>query len=326
LTASLYRDQRVLTRPGRTASGRRAARARTAGRRRRWPAPQPTGPQRFLAVVIAAGCALCCSWYVRQVATADRSVLTGAVTSTGVLDLNFAAPGVVARVLVHVGQQVRRNQLLATESAPGSAAIETADAAAVAADKQQLGAEAGGVASVAAIRAQLARDEARLAIDEQAAAQRRIFAPAAGVITAVDAQPGQSAAPGGIRDLIGQQSPVDPPPLFSLLPKSPQVGTKSGLGSVAAMPAIQLRTSRSWQVLMLVPEGSAASVRGGQPVRVSVPAAGLSAVPGVVEQLLATPVITADGGMYEAVVTVGSRQDPPLDGMTANILLTSAGR
>jgi multidrug efflux pump subunit AcrA (membrane-fusion protein) len=326
LTASLYRDQLVATRPARPASGRRAARARTAGRRRRWPARQPTGSQRFLAVAIAAACVLGCGWYVRQVAAADRSVLTGSVASTGVLDLNFGAAGVVARVLVHVGQRVRRNQLLATESAPGSAAIDTADAAAVAADKQQLGAEAGGAASVAGIRAQLARDEARLATGEQAAAQRRIFAPAAGVVTAVDAQPGQSAAPGGIRAVVGQQSPADPPPLFSLLPKPPQLSARSGLAGVAALPAIQLRTSGSWQVLMLVPEGSVASVRAGQAVRVSVPAAGLSAVPGVVKQILATPVMTADGGMYEAVVTAGMRPDPPLDGMTANIQLTPAGR
>jgi len=319
LTASLYRDQRVIA----AARGPAAAatrRRRTAGRRRRWQARQPTGSQRFLAVTVAVTCALGCGWYVRAVAAADRSALTGSVASTGVLDLNFGTAGVVASVFVRVGQRVHRNQLLATESAPGAAAVDSADAAAVAADKEEL-AQAGQPG----IRAQLARDEARLAVDRQVIGQRRIVAPAAGIVTAIDAQPGQSAAPGGIRDYVGQQSPVGAPPLFSLLPRSPQASTKPGGTTAATLPMIQLRTSGGWQVLMLVPEGTAATIRAGEPVRVSVPAAGLSAVPGTIRGVLAAPVSTADGDMYEAVVTVASRRaDPPLDGMTADILVLHA--
>ena len=52
-------------------------------------------------------------------------------------------------------------------------------------------------ASIASDRAQLARDEAKLATDKQNLAQTRILAPAAGVVTAVDAEAGQSAAPAG---------------------------------------------------------------------------------------------------------------------------------
>ena len=45
-------------------------------------------------------------------------------------------------------------------------------------------------------------------------------------------------------------------------------------------------------------------------------------MPGTIEEVLATPVMTADGDMYEAVVTIASHgADPPLDGMTANISL-----
>jgi hypothetical protein len=88
------------------------------------------------------------------------------------------------------------------------------------------------------------------------------------------------------------------------------------------LPMIQLRTSGSWEVLVLVPESAASSVRTGQAVRVSVPAARLAAVSGTIEEVLATPVVTADGDMYEAVVTIASHgADPPLDGMTANISL-----
>jgi multidrug efflux pump subunit AcrA (membrane-fusion protein) len=295
---------------------------RAGGTRRRWPARQTTSVQRFVGLLVAVACVLTCFWYVRQVAAADRNVLTGSVTSTGVVDLNFTAAGVVANVLVRVGETVHKNQLLATEVAPGAVAIETADAAAVTADKEQLGAQTGTAASIASDRAQLARDEAKLAGDEQNLAQTRILAPAAGVVTAVDAEPGQSAAPAGIRDYVGDPSPADPPPLFSLLPESPQVSSKAGVTGATTLPMIELRTSGSWEVLALVPESSASSVRAGQAVQVSVPSARLTAVPGTIEEVLATPVTTAEGDMYEALVTIAShRADPPLDGMTANISL-----
>jgi multidrug efflux pump subunit AcrA (membrane-fusion protein) len=325
VTASLFRDQRVVVEQHVAGSAGTAAGPRAGGTRRRWPARQTTGLQRFIGVLVAVSCLVACFWYVRQVASADRDVLTGSVTSTGVVDLNFAAAGVVASVLVRVGESVRKKQLLATESAPGAVAIETADAAAVTADKEQIDAQGGttgAAASIASDRAQLARDEARLATDEENLAQTRILAPAAGVVTAVDAQPGQAAAPAGIRDYAGAPASADPPPLFSLLPESPQVSSKAGMTGATTLPMIQLRTSGSWEVLVLVPESAASSVRTGQAVRVSVPAARLAAVSGTIEEVLATPVVTADGDMYEAVVTIASHgADPPLDGMTANISL-----
>ena len=321
MAASLFRDQRVIADPRRVPSSR-AVRSRARGTRRRWPARQTTGVQRVLGLLIAAACALACCWYVHRVVLADAEVMTGSVTSTGVVNLNFGAAGVVARVLVHVGEHVRENELLATEAAPEETAIESADAAAVTADKEQLAAQDGSAASVAADRAQLARDEAKLAADRQAIAQSRIVAPAAGTVTAVDAEPGQTAAPAGIADYVGQSAPVDPPPLFSLLPEDPEVSSRSGVTGSLMLPVIQLRTSPGWEVLVLVPESSAAAVRAGQAVGVSVPAAGLTAVQGSISEVLATPVTTAEGEMYEAIVTVTSLgPDPPLDGMTANVHL-----
>jgi multidrug efflux pump subunit AcrA (membrane-fusion protein) len=330
VTASSFRDQRVIARPAaapaRPAPARPAQRARAAGSRRRWPTRQTSGSQRALGLILAVACALTCCWYVQQIARADRDVITGSVTSTGVLELNFGTPGVVATVLARVGEHVRKGQLLATEVAPGELAVEAADKAAVAADKEQLGVQAGTAASVAADKAQLARDEAKLAADEETIALSRIVAPTAGIVTAVDAQPGQAAAPAGVRDYVGQPSPVAAPPLFSLLPESPQAGSKSGVTGSATLPVIQMRTSRSWEVLVLVPEGLAASVRPGQPVRVSVPADGLGAVPGDVQEMLATPVSTSEGDMYEAIVTVRRHwSDPPLDGMTADVTLAQRG-
>jgi multidrug efflux pump subunit AcrA (membrane-fusion protein) len=330
VTASLFRDQRVIPQAQRSAP--RASRSRARGARRRGPVRRATGLQRAGGAVVAVICVVVCGWYVHQVAGGDRDVLTGSVTSTGVVDLNFASAGVVASVLVHVGERVRKNQLLAAESAPGAAAIATADAEAVSADRAQLDAQTSAV-GVADGRAQLARDEAKLASDEQAIEQSRIVAPAAGVVTAVDAQPGQTAEPAGIREYVGDPAPESAPPLFSLLPLSPQVSVKTGMTGSATLPMVQLRISTSWDVLALLPASMAPSVRNGQAVQVSVPAAGLNAVRGVVQDVLAQPVTTADGDMYEAIVTVPSHcctshgADLPLDGMTANIMLpTETGR
>jgi multidrug efflux pump subunit AcrA (membrane-fusion protein) len=252
---------------------------------------------------------------------ADQLLITGVVTSAGVLDLNFPSPGVVQRVLVHVGQRVAARQLLATEADPGEAAIEAADATAVAADEQQV--RGAGHASLAPERAQLARDRSRLAADRQLLAERRIVAPAAGVINAVDAGPGQTAEPDGIADELGQAGPVAAPPLFSLLPEAPQASAKGGSAPSATLPMIQLRAAGGWEVLALVPQSSAGRVRAGQPVTVSIPAAHLTGLDGVVREVLATPVNTADGDMYEAIVTVSSpAPGTPLDGMTANVALT----
>ncbi len=325
MTASLFRDQRVIAQPGPSAP---TARPRARGTRRRGPARQTTGVQRAGGALIAVACVLTCCWYVGQIASANRDVITGSVTSAGVIDLNFAAAGVVADVLVHVGERVRKDQLLATEFAPDAAAIATADAEAVTADRAQLGAQTGAV-SVAGDRAQLARDEAKLAADEQVIAQSRIVAPAAGVVTAVDAQPGQTAEPAGIREDVGDPAPASPPPLFSLLPLSPQVSAKTGMTGAATLPMIQLQISGGWEVLALIPASTAPSVRTGLAVRVSVPAVGLGGVPGVVQELLAAPVATAEGDMYEAIVTVASRShgaEPPLEGMTANIALPPDAR
>jgi hypothetical protein len=81
---------------------------------------------------------------------------------------------------------------------------------------------------------------------------------------------------------------------------------------------ILFRTSRNWQVEVVVPENSASTVQPGTIVIVAVPAAHLSGVRGRVEGLLPTPVRTAQGVSYQVLVTVLSHQpDPPLSGMAA---------
>jgi hypothetical protein len=96
------------------------------------------------------------------------------------------------------------------------------------------------------------------------------------------------------------------------------------LDGAFAQPLIALRTSAGWQVKMLVPESSISAVRRGLDVTLSVPAAGLSGVRGYIQELLPTPVITATGVAYQAVVHVlGQQRAVPFSGMTANVQLAS---
>jgi hypothetical protein len=59
-------------------------------------------------------------------------------------------------------------------------------------------------------------------------------------------------------------------------------------------------------------------------VTISVPAAGISGVPGRVQEVLPTPQSTASGVAYQAVVKVFGHQDTaPLSGMSADVELNS---
>jgi membrane fusion protein, macrolide-specific efflux system len=285
-----------------------------------------TRPQRIGAVLIAVACIFAAAWYVPRIAAADGSSLSGAVTSDGIVYLNFSSSGQLATMTVGVGQQVRKGQLLATEAAPAVAAVLAAARAAIAADKSELAAaqSAGTAAAIDAAQAQLARDQGQLAVDRADTAGTRIVAPSAGTVIAVNGQPGEIADADGIRDYSSQPqgAAITQQPLFSLFPDGPQSSVASGSASGVALPVIALRTSSAWQVSVLVPESSVADVRTGEMVSIDVPAAGLTRIPGRVEELLATPIATAQGIDYEAVVTViGRAQDSPPSGMAADVQL-----
>jgi multidrug efflux pump subunit AcrA (membrane-fusion protein) len=288
-----------------------------------------TRPQRAAAALIAGACLFGAVWYVPRIAAADGRSLSGTVTSTGVVYLNFSSSGQLATINVHAGEKVSKGQLLATEVAPAAAAVLAAARAAIAADKSELAAAlSGGTAAAAdAARAQLARDEGQLAMDRADAAGTRIIAPSAGVVLAVNGQPGETADADGIRDYSSglQDAPVTQRPLFSLFPEGPQSSVVAGgPGSVVSLPVIALRTSDTWQVTVLVPESSVGQIRARQAVSIDVPAASIGGVPGRIQELLATPVATAQGTGYQAVVTVlDQRQDAPPDGMAADVQLGS---
>jgi membrane fusion protein, macrolide-specific efflux system len=288
-----------------------------------------TGLQRTGAALIAAACIFAAIWYVPRIASADNRSLAGAVTSSGVVYLNFSSSGQLSSIRASIGEHVRKGQLLATETAPAESSVLSAARAVISADKAALAAQlsAGLATGIATARAQLARDQAALAVDRADAAGTRILAPAAGTVVAVNGQPGETVDADGVRDYAteSQGTPVTQQPLFSLFPEGPQSGTSSsGSAADAALPVIALRTSSSWQVSVLIPESSVTSIRPGEVVSIDVPAAGLTAIPGRVQALLDTPVTTSQGTTYQAVVDVlDHRQYPPPTGMAANVQLGS---
>lgn len=285
--------------------------------------------QRAGAALIAGACIFAAAWYVPGIVAADGRSLAGTVTSDGTIYLNFSASGKLAKITARIGQHVRKGQLLATEAAPARGAVLTANRAVIAADQAQLhAAKAAGLwPPIAIARAQLAKDKAQAAVDRAELAGTRIFAPSAGTVVAVNGQPGETADADGIRDYSSQPQgpPVTQQPLFSLFPEGPQPSTGAGASAAAvSLPVIGLRTSSTWQVVVLVPENSVAAVQPGRVVTIAVPAAHITAMPGRIQELLATPVATAQGMAFQAVVTVlGHQQDPPPNGMAADVQLHS---
>ena len=284
--------------------------------------------QRAGAALIAGACIFAAAWYVPGIVAADGRSLTGTVTSNGTIYLNFSGSGKLAKITARIGQHVRKGELLATEAAPARGAVLIADRAVIAADKAQLhvAKAAGSRPAIATALAQLAKDKAQAAVDRAEAAGTRIFAPSAGTVVAVNGLPGETADAEGIRDYSSQPQgpPITQQPLFSLFPEGPQPSTESGGSAAASLPVIALRTSSTWQVVVLVPENSVAAVQPGQVVTIAVPAAHITATPGRVQELLATPVATAQGLAYQAVVTVlDHQQDPPPAGMAADVQLRS---
>jgi membrane fusion protein, macrolide-specific efflux system len=309
---------------GQRVAGQRDAAQQPADRTRR----HITRPQRTAATLIAAACLFGAAWYVPEIAAADGSSLSGTVTSSGVVYLNFSSSGQVATISAHVGQQISKGELLATEVAPAAAAVLAADRAAITADKSELtAAQSGGsTAAIDTAQAQLARDKGQLALDRADAAGTRIVAPSAGTVIAVNGEPGETADAEGIRDYSSEPggTSLTQRPLFSLFPDGPQSSTADGSDAVTPAPIIALRTSDTWQVTVLIPESSVAKIKAGQDVTIDVPAADITGVPGRIQELLTMPVATSQGTDYEAVVTVlDGRQVSPPSGMAANVQLGS---
>jgi multidrug efflux pump subunit AcrA (membrane-fusion protein) len=291
--------------------------------------PRPSWPQRGGGLVIAALCVAAAIWYVPRVIHDDSKLFTGTVTSSGMVDLNFTKSGYLASVPVHAGQPVHKGQMLAAEYAPAVNALITADKAAIASDQARL-AQLKAVpvvdeqAQVAAAQASLAKDQAQLASDKVDASATQILAPSDGTVVAVNGQPGETVSADGIRTgATSQPAQTAQAPLFSLLPEGPQA-SRTAAGDSAALPVVALRTSASWHVVALIPESTVSSIRVGQPVTVSVPAAGITHVRGQIDEVLPTPTATSGGTAYQTVIGIaGHEAAVPLDGMAADVRVGS---
>jgi multidrug resistance efflux pump len=295
-----------------------------------------TWPQRIGGILIAGACVVSAAWYVPRVISDDRQLLTGTVTSSGVIALNFTDSGQISKVDVRLNQLVRKGQVLAFEYDPNADTVVAADKETISAEQAKIAElRAAGAADPAAVpadsaqlaadKAELAVDEAQLATDRMKIAATEIIAPADGTVVAANGQPGETVTSVGIRDYTtdsGRTSASQRPP-FSLLPEGPQsVRTAAGGGS--ALPVIALRVSTSWQVVALIPEGSVSAVRPGMAVRISVPAVHIADMRGQVDEVLPTPVPTTQGIFYQAVVAItGHTASLPLSGMAADVQLGS---
>ena len=312
----------------------RAGRRYLIGRRWSW-------PQRAGGIVIAAACAVAVTWFVPRVVADNRQMLTGTVSSSGMVTLNFPAAGVINTVKVYPNQHVHKGEVLATEYAPNVDALVQADRAEIAAvqakiselktveteypDVTQPSLIAADNAQIVSEQAQMAVDNAKLVTDRMRMANTEIVAPSDGVVVAANGQPGEAVTASGIKDYTSssQSVSVQQQPQFSLVPEGPQPVSRAA-ASGSSLPVIDLRISSSWQVIALVPESSVQSIKPGQAVEISVPAVRISKLHGQFEEVLPNPVTTATGTFYQVVVTVtGSAANQPLDGMAASVQILS---
>jgi multidrug resistance efflux pump len=306
--------------------------------------PRHSRPQRIGGFVIAALCLAAAIWYVPRVISNDNHQLTGTVTSSGVVSLNFTKSGYLASVPIRAGQAVHKGQTLATEYAPATNSLLTADKATISSDQSAIASDQARLAQLKAVpvadetaevaaadaqqakdQAQLAKDEAQLASDKVSAEATQIVAPSAGTIIAVNGQPGETVNATGLKtgSASAQTAQTSQAPLFSLLPEGPQSG-KTGGGSGAALPVVELRTSSTWHVVALIPESQVSTVKTGQSVTISVPAAHIQHVKGQLQEILPTPTSTASGLAYQAVVSVtGHATVQPMDGMAVDVRIGS---
>jgi biotin carboxyl carrier protein len=271
------------------------------------------GPRGVAGIAVAAASVVGVAALAPSILTAaENETLTGVVTQSSLESLNFAAAGRVGRVRVRLGQVVRKGQLLAREITPAGAlsALRT-DRAAIVADKTDLAAliAAGApTASVTAAQAQLAADRAQRAADQAA---MLIRAPMAGTVVAVFGRAGDSATAAGLAG-PGQQSATQ---LSALTLASLRGGGRE-------LPMITLRTSSQLRVRLLIPAESPAALKVGSAVTLSVPAAGLTRVTGVIIELAGRP-SSAGGGDVAVVQVRGTIPATALTGMQADVHLSS---
>ena len=239
--------------------------------------------------LIAGACVASAAWYVPRVMTEDRKVITGTVSSSGVVALNFAASGQIGKVNVHLDQAVRKGEVLAAEYAPNADSIVTADKAAIAAEqakiaqlrghsrrgsgqcrRRQRGASRGqGPAGLGPGPAGDRPFEGRRHGDRRAVCRDQSSRP-----TASQAKPSPPQASGLTHRIPGRQ----PRCRDRSSRCCPRARSRSGR---MRRPDHRCRSSRcacqtAWQIVALIPEGSVSGIKTGQKVTIDVPTVGIN--------------------------------------------------
>ena len=244
--------------------------------------------QRLGGILLAGASVVGVAFYVPSILAADSRSFTGVVSNSGLASLNFGVSGRVGRVLVHLGQAVRREKCWPPRPAgrkprpSGPTGPRSRPTRPTWPRCRPTGPRA---TSIAAAQAQLAKDRARRAADRMKLSATEIVAPRSGTVVAIDGQPGDTVSPAGLSGSAAHaQASPGQQPRFSLLPSGPMASLRAaGL----ALPVIALRTGGGWQVRLLIPQTDTSAVKVGGKVTISVPAAQLSGVKGTIGERVA---------------------------------------
>jgi hypothetical protein len=259
--------------------------------------------------------------------------LSAQVVSNGQLDLGFTQTGTLGQVLVHSGEHVTDQQLLAEETVPGLAQEVVADRQAVSTDQgliRSVNQLLDGVSvesptvlasTTAGIendllndKAQLARDKAQLNTALALAAAADIKAPAAGTVLSVSGQTGEVVSGTGVAGSGATGGAVTVTPKFQLSPSQQSVA-----GAASASPIVVLALGGPVYVNVIVPESQIRLVRMGSRVTITPSVSGIGPVSGTVSEIFSDSVVAAGVVSYEVQVLVaphGAARDL-LPGMTA---------
>lgn len=326
-------------------------------RRTRWITARRLLDGLLAAVIIASGvvAVLASSSSVSATSPPNTGIVTkgtvqatqstsGTVVAVATYSLGFPTAGTVATIDVSVGQQVVQGQVLATIGATAAqSALTVAQDNLTAAQDRLAQDEQGGTTpaqgsagsrSTAATTttlpnpATIAADEAVVVAEEQAVSTAQqdlsgttLLAPAAGTITAINAQVGQTIGAGGnstASKASGGAATASGSLAGAGSAKSSAAGASSAGGFMTLADLSQL------DVTCDVAEANIGAIRQGQPATVS-----LNALPG--REFAATvasvaPIGAASGGVVTFPVTLALRQPTSAvkPGMSATVTIVTS--
>lgn len=294
------------------------------------PAPGTTSRRRALVVAaLAVAAAVAVALTINALDSAAKSI-PAVVEPTNQVNLNFQNSGPLAAIMVRPGQRVTKGQVVATQAAASEATAVANDQATLAADQAQLNqleqllkVDYNAIAQVDVVRADLARDQAQLAVDKQrqsqTAAQTSLASPVDGLVVAVSGTPGETVDSMGVRIYRPQGTAVSGQSSLQLFPSAPS-NTNTHADPYA--PVVTIDQWPRWQVTAQVPESQISSVHPGEHAVFSLAALRGSKLGCVVTQVVPNPLSVGGAVAYD--VRLRLEQAAPqgvLPGMTGSVVL-----